>query len=489
MITNSFGSDVLTSRALDIAATRIFAGIVDGVVLTDENRRIIYTNKATDQMFGYGEDGLIGLSTSTLYEDSNEFAVQGAKRFNPDGPAEHKTYITRYKRKDGTVFDGETTGGPIHEPDTGRVLYLGIVRDVTTRLSAESVLNELHRVTSDRSLDFEARRREILRLGCRHFGLPIGIVSNIDGDRYEVVDAIHPEDAIPAGATFALGETYCCHTLAADEPTGFHHAGRSEIRDHPCYQGFQLESYLGSPITVDGELYGTLNFSSPAPTRPFNRQDLELIGLFAQWLGHELAREADLQALQAAQLLLRRAATTDELTGLANRRLLGDRLQAERQRMNRYDGTFAVALVDFDHFKKLNDHYGHAAGDAALVEFAAIAKKLLRAVDTAGRWGGEEFLILLPNTALEGALTIAQRVANRVHANPLEVGGERIELSVSIGVAISDGNESVEAVIARADAALYNAKADGRNCVRYLSSDDTGNRTDKKEQRGQTTSP
>ena len=468
MTANSFGSDVLTSPTLNIAASRIFASIVDGVVLADENRQIIYTNKATEQMFGYGEDALIGLSTSTLYENSSEFEVQGTKRFNPAASDEHKTYVTRYKRKDGTVFDGETTGGPIHEPGTGRVLYLGIVRDVTTRLSAESVLNELHRVTSDRSLDFEARRTEILRLGCRHFGLPIGIVSNIEGDRYEVIEAIHPEDAIPAGATFALGETYCCHTLAADEPTGFHHAGRSEIRDHPCYQGFQLESYLGSPITVDGELYGTLNFSSPAPTRPFNRQDLELIGLFAQWLGHELAREADLRALEAAQLLLRRAATTDELTGLANRRLLGDRLQAERQRMSRYGGSFAVALIDFDHFKKLNDRYGHAVGDAALVEFAAIAKKLLRAVDTAGRWGGEEFLILLPNTTLEGALTIAQRITDRVRENCIEANGETIPLSVSVGVTIFDGRESTETLVARADEALYIAKAKGRGQVRYL---------------------
>ena len=467
---NARVSDVISGRALDVAATQIFANIADGVVLTDENRRIIFTNEATDQMFGYGEAELVGQSTSTLYANSDEFAVQGAKRFNPTASDDHQTYVTRYRRKDGTVFDGETTGGPIHEPGTGRVLYLGIVRDVTTRLSAETVLNELHRVTSDRSLEFDARRTEILRLGCRHFGLPIGIVSHIDGDRYEVLEAIHPEDAIPPGATFELGETYCCHTLAADQPIGFHHAGRSEIRDHPCYKGFQLESYLGSPITVDGELYGTLNFSSPAPTRPFNRQDLELIGLFAQWLGHELAREADLQALQAAQLLLRRAATTDELTGLANRRLLGGRLQAERQRMTRYGGSFAVALVDFDHFKKLNDQYGHATGDAALVEFAGVAKKLLRAVDTAGRWGGEEFLILLPNTTMDGALTIAQRLADRIGEATLETdGGESVALSVSIGVTISSGEEAIETVIARADEALYTAKSDGRGCVRWLS--------------------
>lgn len=457
---------VPVGSALSAALPHVFKDMEDAVIVADEQRRILSANPAAEALFGYPPGAMAGQLSSVLYEHDSEFAAQGRQRFNRNATTEHKTYVTRYRRRDGSVFEGETTAGPIREPDSDQVFFLGIVRDASVRLSAERALHRLHQITSDRKLDFAARREAILRLGCEHFNLPIGIVSHIDGQRYEVLHAVHPDNALAPGTTFALGETYCCHTLAANAPLGFHQAGSSEIQNHPCYRSFALESYLGSPLDVDGVRYGTLNFSSPAPSRPFTGQDLELVALFAQWLGHEMARQADLNALAEAHDRLERAATTDELTGLANRRLLTSRLTQELQRCHRYGHELAVALIDYDHFKSLNDRYGHNVGDDALVHFAELASATVRDVDLIGRWGGEEFLALLPDTSVEGGGVIANRLGARVRETDFQAGGTRVPLSVSIGVAVSQPGDSVETLVKRADEALYEAKAAGRDCVR-----------------------
>lgn len=170
---------------------------------------------------------------------------------------------------------------------------------------------------------------------------------------------------------------------------------------------------------------------------------------------------------------LRRLATTDPLTGVANRRHFLEAASVELQRQHRYHRPAALMMLDIDFFKVINDGLGHAAGDMVLMAFAATCRDGLRSVDLIGRLGGEEFAVLLPETDLQGAVEVAERLRQRVADSPVDVGGGVARFTVSIGVAdCRPCDETIEATLMRADRALYDAKRSGRNRVR-VGSDET----------------
>jgi two-component system, cell cycle response regulator len=171
------------------------------------------------------------------------------------------------------------------------------------------------------------------------------------------------------------------------------------------------------------------------------------------------------EKLLQAQEALRYQATHDDLTGLWNRAMVRDHLTAEISRGKRAGKAVAVALADLDHFKKVNDTYGHPAGDAILREASSRMRCALRAYDSIGRYGGEEFLIVLPGCTTEAAVAVAER-ARACVASPVRVGEVDIPLSVSLGVASTrTAGEDPDGLIQAADSALYRAKAAGRNRV------------------------
>lgn len=158
-------------------------------------------------------------------------------------------------------------------------------------------------------------------------------------------------------------------------------------------------------------------------------------------------------------------AIRDDLTGAYNRRFLMETLARERSRAERLDEPFSVCLLDIDHFKSINDTLGHAAGDAVLKVFAALAPRGMRGIDTFGRFGGEEFLLVLPGTGREGALAAGERVRAATEGAVFPgVPAER-RVTVTVGVATRVKGEDVAAVLARADEALYQGKRAGRNRV------------------------
>ena len=160
------------------------------------------------------------------------------------------------------------------------------------------------------------------------------------------------------------------------------------------------------------------------------------------------------------------AARTDALTGVASRRTFTDAAEAEMQRALRYRSELSMLMMDLDHFKVVNDHHGHATGDAVLVSFAQTVLQLVRKVDMVARLGGEEFVVLLPNITAEQATALAERIREAVYTSRLHVEGKPVQFSVSIGVAQFDRRElSLAGWMARADAALYQAKEQGRNRV------------------------
>ncbi len=178
--------------------------------------------------------------------------------------------------------------------------------------------------------------------------------------------------------------------------------------------------------------------------------------------------------LKQAYERMRRLAMYDELTGLWNRRAFYAFALDELERCARFGRGLCLILLDLDHFKQVNDRFGHLMGDRALQMVAEVIRSNLRAYDRAGRWGGEEFVILLPETTLPVALKVAERLRSAVEAAKLDVSlfldeeaGTILQVQISLGVACAAGGEalSLDALVGRADDALYRAKAMGRNRV------------------------
>jgi diguanylate cyclase (GGDEF)-like protein len=168
--------------------------------------------------------------------------------------------------------------------------------------------------------------------------------------------------------------------------------------------------------------------------------------------------------LQQRNAELDRISRTDGLTGLFNRRHLDEELARRNTDSLRHGEPICVLILDIDHFKQINDKYGHPAGDLVLRAFADRVGLGLRAGDIAGRWGGEEFLVILSRTDLAGALEVAERIRCATAAAPVTAAGQDIDVRVSGGCALGPGG-SADAVIALADQCLYRAKHDGRNRI------------------------
>ena len=162
---------------------------------------------------------------------------------------------------------------------------------------------------------------------------------------------------------------------------------------------------------------------------------------------------------------LRDAALYDFLTTLLNRRAVQEKLDLQFNQFQRYYQPCTIILLDIDYFKRINDNYGHEKGDAVLQQIAAILKTNLRKTDTIGRWGGEEFLIILPNTSINEALTVAEKLRYEIANTQLQ----DLNCTISLGIAkLEKTDNSIEQVIKRTDDALYSAKNKGRNCIEIL---------------------
>lgn len=158
-------------------------------------------------------------------------------------------------------------------------------------------------------------------------------------------------------------------------------------------------------------------------------------------------------------------AVCDPLTGLANRRALDAGLSREIARARRNKTSLCLAVLDLDHFKRINDQYGHAVGDAALVHLARVLQPAVRETDLLARFGGEEFVLLLPDTAMVGAEFMLNRLLRAIERAPLPLNSGQVAIRFSAGLAEWEGNEDPQQIMRRADDAMYRAKAAGRGCV------------------------
>jgi diguanylate cyclase (GGDEF)-like protein len=175
----------------------------------------------------------------------------------------------------------------------------------------------------------------------------------------------------------------------------------------------------------------------------------------------------DISTRKDVERNLEALAGRDHLTGVANRRHFFELSESEVARARRYGTALSLIMLDLDHFKRINDRFGHAAGDRVLTRFCEGVASLLRETDLLARLGGEEFIVLLPGTSLEGAAQLAERLRCHTQAQVMEEASTPIRYTVSAGIAtLALDDSSIETVMRRADEALYAAKSAGRNCTR-----------------------
>jgi two-component system cell cycle response regulator len=194
-------------------------------------------------------------------------------------------------------------------------------------------------------------------------------------------------------------------------------------------------------------------------TKPFDAQELRA----RLRVGERILQLQDGLMEAGAELLFR--ATHDSLTGIANRDVILDALRRESSRQLRDGGSFGIVLLDVDHFKSVNDTYGHLCGDVVLQEVVRRVNSTVRAYDTVGRYGGEEFLIVAPSSSGEGVLRLSERIRLAIEEKPIATDAGEISVTVSLGLAVSSESAYLDSkmMLGTADEALYRAKAEGRN--------------------------
>lgn len=234
----------------------------------------------------------------------------------------------------------------------------------------------------------------------------------------------------------------------------------------PAERHYKTNSFISYPITIGGRKVGVLNVTDKSGGGTYDEVDLSLLEIIGPQVALALERAEWQERATEFQLM----SITDSLTALPNRRYLEERLAEELNRSRRYDYPMSFLMIDIDDFKAYNDKNGHQAGDLALQITAHCLKSALRVVDVASRYGGEEFCILLPQTAMSEAGVIADRIRHRVSTTHFPHGKSQPLGRVTISVGVSTFAKNVdtpENIIAAADRALYQAKSMGKDRVEF----------------------
>jgi diguanylate cyclase (GGDEF)-like protein/PAS domain S-box-containing protein len=451
-----------TSQIYDFAPIVMFSFTLDGEILDANNH---WTT-----LFGYTPEETIKMKLKKFL--TAESAQTLREKILPQLRKNKRVNDVRldYLRKDGSVING-ILDASLEIEWQGEPVGLAVVRDMTESLrlqqeeSAQRALAEALRETAGlltSTLNFDEVLDRIL----------------------ETVGSVVPHDAANIMMVWA-GMAYVVrfHGYTELDLDEFMLALQLPVRETDNLQTMFL---TGRPVAIENtELQPEINFQpemswrkslASAPLRSrgvvFGFLNLESTqtGFFTQMHAERLQAFADQAAIAIENARLyaevQQSAITDELTGVYNRRGLLELGRREIERARRYARDLTILMVDIDLFKEVNDNFSHAAGDQVLVEMTRRWRESLREVDLLGRIGGDEFTILLPETDLESATQVAERLREQISSQPFETEKGLVSVTVSIGIA-GIGNEIVDLqeMLSRADNAMYSAKKGGRNKV------------------------
>ena len=388
---------------------------------------IVDANSSAERFYGYRRSELVGMPMSNINQMEAE-RIRGTMGVALQQAHNHFTFTHR-------LANGEMRTVDVHSSPVesgGRTLLFSIIHDITARRQAEEALSTL--------------QRQLL-----------AIIENFHG-------AMLLEDQ--NGDVVLVNHQYCEMFLPTRTPEELKSDSRLHVAAEAA-QGFaepvrlmqRLEELQRSREVVLGEEWKL------ADGRMLERDHVPIF--IEGRLRSVLWVYRDISNRKRQEEELRQLATTDALTGIANRRSFMGKLEDEFVRYQRFSNPVAVLMMDIDHFKRVNDSWGHAMGDRVLSDFAAICQQVVRKVDVLGRLGGEEFAVLLPGCGMAGALALAERLREAVKAHVVGLGEVALQVSVSIGVSsFARGQQEASVALALADQALYEAKLAGRDRVR-----------------------
>lgn len=411
----------------------------NAVVITNTDAVIEWVNPAFAALSGYTEDDAIGRTPRELIKSGVQSGEYYAALWNTilAGDVWRGELINR--RRDGQLYHEALTITPMRDENGTLDHFIAVKEDISARKAAEAELEATH-----------ARLQ--------------AVVDNFPG-------AVLFEDA---DGTITLANQMLCSLLGIDERA-------SALVGRPSVELVAD----AAPNFTDAAAFVARIRDLRAGARPVHGEELETLG--GRWLERDflpvrsgdtllgfLRLYRDVTERKHHEQALQRLATLDPLTGTWNRRAFLERAEHERLRYLRSEHPASLVMLDLDHFKRVNDTWGHAAGDAVLCHFVRVLQQRLRATDLLGRLGGEEFALLLVDTTPEGAAELTERLRAAIAEHPLPLGDRTISITVSAGIApFVQDDQNVEAALARADAALYRAKARGRNQV-VLADDECG---------------
>lgn len=411
----------LTLRASESRLRSLFENSLDAIYIGTPDGRVLDVNQAWLDLFGYERTDLPGLDASTFYADPAG-RTDFVRHINETGFVRDEV---RYRRKDGSIFDCERIQVALKDHAGNLIAYQGVNRDITERKQAEEALRsseERFRSLFEQSWD------------ANYIGTPEGAIIDVNQSWLELFGYRRDE---------------------------LHHITALDLYADPADRASFLRR-----MNADGRAKDEVRFKKKDGTvfdcerTVVARKDEH--GRIVAYQG--IFRDVSQRNCDRAEL--ERLANYDTLTGLFNRRSILDRLGEWIRHTRRYKGRLSIVMVDLDDFKSINDRCGHQVGDYVLADTAGMLRRSIRQTDFVGRYGGEEFLIILPRTASSGAAVMAERTRAALEQTLMrDAEGGTLGVTGSFGVAEWSSEDDEDALIRRADDALYRAKAAGRNRV------------------------
>lgn len=402
----------------------VLDAIPDAILITDTQRRIVSINRGMRRVFGYSIDELAGKKTSVIYASEEDYELQGRLRFNLSAEEKAAPYEVEYKHKDGRLFPGETMGVVLHDAAGEVSGYIGVIRDITERKDTENKLRLAASV-------FTHAREGIA----------------ITDARACIIDV---NDTLCEMSGYERDE------LLGSNPRILHSGLQKSEFFHGMWESLINRKHWTGEILnrgKDGEVMTDLVTISAVCDDDDVVQ--HYVGLFT-----------DITRIKEDQYQLEYAAHYDALTSLPNRVLLADRLVQAMTHSQRRKNSVAVAYLDLDEFKAVNDKYGHSAGDRLLVDVSKRVLSVLREGDTLTRIGGDEFVVVLADIEkMSDCEKLLLRILHVV-SEPILLEEYTLKVSASIGVTVYPQDlVEAEQLIRHADQAMYTAKQQGKNTI------------------------
>jgi diguanylate cyclase (GGDEF)-like protein len=453
-----------------VAREMVIESMGESLIILDEAGRVAATNPAGRKLIaeagGPAEDvretDLLGRPAAELFPNWPEMAA------GLSSPSVSEREISLKMDGFSRVYDVHISPLQGHGPYvTG---WVAVLYDITRLKEAETSAVEARRVaetlreaglTLSTKLEFKQVSPLILDLMSRVIPFDVGAFLTTEGTELKLAGIKGPEETQAlSGRTYPVsGNRLCNLAVQGMRPLISLISGPEDIL-LPLAENYGVHSFLGVPVVFHDHVTGLIALYNSGRRR-FTDGDARVAELFANQVAIALDNSRRVEQME-------HQAVTDQLTGLYNRRAFADMAEKEVGRARRYQRPLALILFDIDHFKQVNDTHGHLVGDQVLRILTEKVTKTTRSTDFVCRYGGEEFIVLMPEAGREEALAMAERLREMVSGITVVAPEGTLSLTISLGIAAlgSAAEETLEGLINRADKAMYEAKAAGRNTVR-----------------------